>query len=220
MLVCIALLSIRRENSEAAESKMWTSTAVAIPEHNAIKYTIQEDGRQVTFKEVVRGWKGSPEFREFYRKLLADAPFTAYFWETPAVTRACGDRLYEFVVVNSRRLANVGADHFTFRQHFAKAEADRGTVAFDNLGGTAGLIAPLPQASSANYAHLASFVRSAPSSQCHQFLQMVGSEFETSLGDRPVWLSTSGLGVYWLHARLDTVPKYYTYAPYKIFPVQ
>jgi hypothetical protein len=31
----------------------------------------------------------------------------------------------------------------------------------------------------------------------------------------PVWLSTSGLGIYWLHFRLDTVPKYYTYAPYK-----
>ena len=28
---------------------------------------------------------------------------------------------------------------------------------------------------------------------------------------KPVWLSTSGMGVAWLHFRLDQRPKYYTY---------
>lgn len=35
--------------------------------------------------------------------------------------------------------------------------------------------------------------------------------------DYPIWLSTSGLGVYWLHMRLDRRPKYYTYEPFKEF---
>jgi hypothetical protein len=30
-----------------------------------------------------------------------------------------------------------------------------------------------------------------------------------------VWMSTSGMGVSWLHVRLDRAPKYYTYLPYK-----
>lgn len=30
-----------------------------------------------------------------------------------------------------------------------------------------------------------------------------------------VWFSTSGLGVAWLHFRIDPFPKYYTYRPYK-----
>ena len=30
-----------------------------------------------------------------------------------------------------------------------------------------------------------------------------------------LWVSTSGLGVYWLHVRLDSYPKYYQHAPYK-----
>ena len=30
-----------------------------------------------------------------------------------------------------------------------------------------------------------------------------------------VWLSTSGLGVPWLHVRLDSEPKYYTWTEYK-----
>ena len=35
---------------------------------------------------------------------------------------------------------------------------------------------------------------------------------------RPVWLSTSGMGVPWLHMRLDQVPKYYTYEPFAQHP--
>jgi hypothetical protein len=35
-----------------------------------------------------------------------------------------------------------------------------------------------------------------------------------NLGDTPRWLSTAGLGVPWLHLRLDSYPKYYRYRPY------
>jgi hypothetical protein len=32
---------------------------------------------------------------------------------------------------------------------------------------------------------------------------------------KPVWLSTAGGGVAWLHVRLDDRPKYYAHAPYR-----
>ena len=35
------------------------------------------------------------------------------------------------------------------------------------------------------------------------------------LSAKPVWLSTAGAGVSWLHVRLDDRPKYYGYAPYR-----
>jgi hypothetical protein len=31
----------------------------------------------------------------------------------------------------------------------------------------------------------------------------------------PLWLSTAGQGVFWLHVRLDRYPKYYNHAPYR-----
>jgi hypothetical protein len=34
------------------------------------------------------------------------------------------------------------------------------------------------------------------------------------ISDTPTWLSTAGLGVIWLHLRLDSRPKYYSYRPY------
>ena len=37
-------------------------------------------------------------------------------------------------------------------------------------------------------------------------------------GGTPVWMSTSGAGVSWLHIRLDSRPKYYQYRPFAASP--
>jgi hypothetical protein len=37
------------------------------------------------------------------------------------------------------------------------------------------------------------------------------------LGSTPIWLSTAGDGIAWLHVRLDSRPKYYSYGPYRLF---
>jgi hypothetical protein len=33
--------------------------------------------------------------------------------------------------------------------------------------------------------------------------------------DADIYISTSGMGVSWLHVRIDSRPKYYNYEPYK-----
>jgi hypothetical protein len=91
-------------------------------------------------------------------------------------------------------------------------------VTFRNLGGDAMLIAPSPGDSLRGYAHLASFLHEAPDSQVHAIWQSVGQMVSKSLSDKPIWLSTSGLGVAWLHIRLDSSPKYYQHQPYKHRP--
>lgn len=74
----------------------------------------------------------------------------------------------------------------------------------------------------AAYAHIAAFVRTAPRMQNHALWSAVGAALEAELvkqSPRPVWVSTSGLGVAWLHVRLDSAPKYYTDAALKAWPV-
>ena len=67
-----------------------------------------------------------------------------------------------------------------------------------------------------SFAHLASFVRDGgASAQADRFLRATGEAVLERLGTRPLWVSTSGAGVYWLHLRLDSDPKYYTYSPYR-----
>lgn len=44
---------------------------------------------------------------------------------------------------------------------------------------------------------------------------MVAQQYLQRLGKGgTVWLSTSGLGVYWLHFRIDARPKYYQYSEF------
>ena len=62
---------------------------------------------------------------------------------------------------------------------------------------------------------LAAFLRGAPKLQIQATWKAAASALRQTLGTRPTWLSTSGLGVPWVHLRLDRFPKYYQFDPYR-----
>jgi len=179
---------------------------------------ILRDGRTASYAEVLEHWQSDEAFRAFFIRILAQAPQDAYLWETPPVTQATATRGFEFVLVDSPDLAGLSPDPHSFAPHFEAAEAAAEAVAFANLGGDAILVAPTPRAAPSSYAHLAAFARGACGEQQHAFWHRVGAEVAGRLSDRPLWLSTNGLGVAWLHARLDSRPKYYTHRPYRTAP--
>ena len=177
-------------------------------------HTLLDEERPLSTHQVLQNWQTDETFRTFFINLLAEAPFDAYFWETPPVTKKMWQRPFEFVLVNAPQLTNVPAE----RRAFAKYFTAEPVVDFPNLGGDAHLVVPCPQTASDAYAHLATFSRTAPLNQQHQFWQRVGLAVMNAVGERPLWVSTSGLGVYWLHVRLDSRPKYYTFRPYRAGP--
>ena len=95
------------------------------------------------------------------------------------------------------------------------------TASFRNLSGDAFLIVPKPIPRDKNdsfYGHLAAFARGAPGPQLDAFWKQVATQYlqELSLNrNKPLWLSTCGTGVAWLHVRLDSRPKYYSHSPFK-----
>jgi hypothetical protein len=58
-------------------------------------------------------------------------------------------------------------------------------------------------------------MRTAPGAQKHALWRAVGEAMQRRISQKPVWLSTAGMGVAWLHVRLDDRPKYYGYMPYR-----
>lgn len=173
------------------------------------------DREPVSYAGIIERWQSDSVFRAFFAGILADAPYRAYLWETPPITERTLTRAFEFVLVDSPLLARSVPDPEAFESHFEAANSVEGVAVFPNLGGDAVLVAPTPRAPLHAYPHLAAFVRSAPAEQQHEFWRTVGSTVADRLGARPLWLSTNGLGVAWLHARLDTRPKYYTFEPYR-----
>jgi len=194
-----------------------TSRSEAISDGHAIRFVIELDSSPLSYAQAMRRWREDEEFRSLFIALLANAPFAAFRWETPPITAATATRPFEFVVLNSPDLAGT-ASADAFARHFDPAAMRRGVVEFANLGKDAILVVPCPSGSLHTYGHLAAFVREAPEKQRHDLWELVGEAAERRLGAKPVWISTAGAGVPWLHVRLDDQPKYYRHGPYREHP--
>eukprot|EP00736_Rhodelphis_marinus_P004212 Rmarinus@m.29815 len=183
-----------------------------------VRYDFFDNGKQLTYKDVIVLWQHSEPFREIMVETLANAPYEAFFWECPPVRSNSRGDPFEFVVVDAPSLSQATPDETSFSEHIGDKDGTGCVITFDNLGGDAKLVVPCRGSISADtYTHIASFSRNAPMAQQHEFWRTVGSSLEARLensGERKTWLSTSGLGVYWLHVRLDSRPKYYTHRPY------
>lgn len=193
---------------------MWTIDIEAGPDRRVLHGVVRRrQQRPATFDEVVHALRDDADFRTTFNAALADAPFTAFRWETPVVTHTTTQRSFEFVIVDSPGLA-VHPEPEAFAEHFVGAPAS-GVVVIPNLGGDAILVVPCELAPASAYGHVAAFVRDAPAAQRDTLWQAVGDAMLRRISARPVWLSTAGGGVAWLHVRLDDRPKYYAWAPYR-----
>jgi hypothetical protein len=143
--------------------------------------------------------------------------YKAYFFETKGVSMMnVSQKQFEFVLVNSIHLSNFcesnGPSSETFGKYLNCLPRSNDTCcAFPNIGHTATLISPK---NLGDYSHIGKFMRNAPLEEINQLWKKICHEFFFVLSVNPTksfWLSTSGLGVSWLHFRIDKVPKYYTY---------
>ena len=167
----------------------------------------------VSFVDVLAHWQDDALFRIFFTEVLASAPYSAYRWETPSITVASANRPFEFALINSPELEGEPAPD-AFVEHFTAPAMDD-VVSFSNLDHDAILVVPRPVGHPSAYVNIGAFVRNAPEPQQHALWRLVGRLMVRHLGPRPVWLSTAGAGVPWLHVRLDQRPKYYRHAPYR-----
>jgi hypothetical protein len=191
---------------------MWTLKTTPASK-STISAVLHEHDASMTFADVVRQWGSNAAFRASWSASLRMISFAAYCWETPPLTNTSMHRPFECVFVESPALVDAQADAVPFAEHFGTKTAG-GAVLFKSLGGDAMLVAPCPGEEKADYAHLAAFVRTAPATQSSALWQVVADGLERRIGAIPVWLSTAGLGVAWLHVRLDSRPKYYRHRAY------
>jgi hypothetical protein len=191
---------------------MWTTRREDLPGGRGLRLELLRAGNRASTVEVLHAWKGSEEFRSFFGSMLAKTPYAAFRWETPAVASSTMGKPFECVVLDSPRLDRI-PDPEAFAEHFEDGGA--AVVRFANLGRDAVMVVPRPLGKPGAYGHLAAFVRRAPPEQQDALWRCVAQAMLERISSKPVWLSTAGAGVAWLHLRLDDRPKYYGYAPYR-----
>lgn len=192
---------------------MWIARREQLENNRLIRVKIDHGSTPVSYAETLRLWQVDTDFRAFFMALLADSPFSAFRWETPPITTANANRAFEFIILDSPGLASK-PDAAAFAEYVSPDE-ERLVVEFANLGKNAILVVPCPRGPLSAYGHLGAFIRYAPEPQKHALWQRVGATMQRRLNASPVWLSTAGAGVSWLHVRLDDRPKYYSFLPYQ-----
>lgn len=190
---------------------MW-ETKVKILDNDILQFTILGNNIPLTFRNWTTLVNTSEDFILFFTDTLNKSNFSAFFWEVKPVSIMTWDTPFEFVLINSNLLSKKNADIRSFDEYLNINES---IVSFKNLRGDASLVVPNQLKEKACYAHLAIFLRDAPEQQIIDLWKKVANEFESKINDKPIWLNTAGLGVPWLHIRIDTRPKYYKFQRYK-----
>lgn len=191
---------------------MWQVRISKLDSETECWYLLADTGEELSFSQVFLQWRIDERFRTFWSAILREVAFDAYCWECPPVTSRNVERPFECVFVSSPLLVGTPSDPGPFAEYFSP---DCSVVTFESLGGDALLVAPCPEVHGDNFAHLARFVATASEKQKSALWKEVGVALAKKIGAGPTWLSTAGLGVSWLHVRLDTRPKYYRHAPYR-----
>jgi hypothetical protein len=156
-------------------------------------------------------------------RLIRGTGYQGIFFETPGVSaHTAGQKQFRICIVDGPSVTKFASSHASssaFQEHLDKC-ADPHVCSFPNLGGDAMLVVPQKQPGTKDpaYSHLAAFLREAPEEQIAQVWKKVASTYlqilQTRDETKPVWLSTEGTGVPWLHFRFDDRPKYYHYRPF------
>lgn len=185
------------------------------PSATTTQFFLYYEEERMTNFDFIQNLEESEQFREFFTQTLTSVEYNGAFFETKPMKNSQIHSELEFVLVESTEVSNIQADPNPFDYHFYLC-GNTEVRAFQNLGGDATLIAPCPN--ERNYGHLLQFLREGPEEQISELWRMVGYELNIRLSSNsPVWLSTSGLGVSWLHVRICDSPKYYSFSEYKKF---
>lgn len=183
---------------------------------NETVYKLFQNDERVSFEYFLILLTTKPAFRKLFNAVLSKSPFDAFFFECPGVNnKTVKTTLFEFVLINSKQLANIKVNSDPFEMYLNKCK--KSATYFKNLSKTTELIIPCRlYKNTQQYAHLANFCRMGETRQQNMFWKLVGTKMLELLKSKTcIWLSTSGLGVHWLHIRLDQKPKYYNYVKYK-----
>ena len=179
---------------------------------NTVKYK-----GDLSYRDFLEGLGAKTDVLDDLVGILKKSPFETYFFETPPATQSSLDMSFEFILANALPLKGVSEDRGAFNEHFGGCQES--VTSFPNLGGDALMVVPCPSSEATSYSSLGTFMSTASEEQIKAFWSKTGSEALNHWGRKrsgeKVWMSTSGLGVYWLHLRLDSRPKYYTHRPYK-----
>jgi hypothetical protein len=204
------------------------------------------DTRRTTalaWEDVLNLWKVDDDFMNLFQRTIQELPFENFYLEmSPLSKRVKRTNTFKFAAIDAPHLAHVTVDTTAFAPMInapvINAVSGAGTTGttvdenmiavFPNLSKTSVLVAPalIDEVTDRHaYSQISYFVRSADpaiKTQQRELWKSLGREIEYEIerdSERPLWVSTDGENVSYLHVRLDRTPKYFKSENLKRWPV-
>lgn len=193
------------------EAASFVLAPCSLPHQAGVSLDAQSDGAPLSRRGFFEALRDSATFRLAMSETLLSLSMPAMAWETAPLSRANAERPMRQLVLPHPALARAEPDAHPFDEHIASGAGTDRVVWFENFGHDARLVVPCAAQKNARFGHLASFLATARPTQRDALWQLVGQLACEHLArtDAPVWVSTAGMAVAWLHVRLDLRPKYY-----------
>ena len=164
------------------------------------------------WKDKINDWKKG-KYLTYPKKIKK--PF---FYETSCISKKMNEK-YKEKFIETNKFNRVKQNHSVFEKNIKKSK-NKNVISFYNLSKTSLLIVPYPKKNKdktyKNYKTLKNFIDNSSEEQQIKFWKKVASGIKRMLKKNDkIWVSTHGLGVPYLHIRIDTVPKYYITKKFK-----
>ena len=137
----------------------------------------------------------------------------SFFWETKPIYKKNDKKnnilgMYKEKFIQSNKLEKLRQNYKPFSKQIKEAD-NKYCLSFYNLDKTSLLIIPYPRKNK-NFSTLKKFIDNSSKLQQKKFWMLVSESISIMLKKHnKIWVSTHGLGVSYLHVRIDTKPKYY-----------
>lgn len=180
---------------------------------------IDNNSVELTYMQIFKLSK-CDEFCNNFINIFENIYFDFYFFEVKPIKYHCiHNESFEFVVSYPSVPFLGSADYSCFKE-YGIVKNDNSIIHFHNKSGDCLLICPTYNCNyeKKNYAHIGLFMKSKNNEQKIQLIQTMLITYYNQLKETPnkfKWLSTHGLGVPWLHVRIDNSPKYIAFEEYR-----
>jgi len=178
-------------------------------------YQLSRDGENLSYIQVFELLTAGDSLTEIMTNFLVEWN-QDFFWEHPKVSNDTCKSNYEVSVIPTDAFNNREENFDPFKSKFKITDQIK---VFHNLRKDSLLIVPNKnEVSDQNFVTLRKFLQTAPKSLIKKFWKTVGETMidQISKNSDYCYLSTHGLGVLWLHVRVDQRPKYYHTKKYRV----
>lgn len=177
-------------------------------ENNLFQFFFMENNNILLWKNVINLWKNHL-FIDFFTEAILSCNMDNFFWECPSISLLnINTQPFTCFIIKCNAVIKT-ANKKAFEEYF---NTSKRIVHFYNKDKSALLIVPkhLNNYPEKAYINISNFLKYSPKYQLYQLFNEISKDLCIELkNNKCIWLNTHGLGVYWLHIRLDTYPKYY-----------